>query len=290
MGKISIRFYNDKPVRAVWDNNSNCWFFSVLDIISAIRNEDDYSKTRNYWKYLKNKLKKNNSELVSATIQLKLEAKDGKKYNSDTLNTDGIIMLAKEFPSNQGSKFLDWFTNSDNTIDGKSKQRAYALFDSELLDTFEVGTIKGLQQIHSYLFAGLFDFAGKVRTKTISKGGFMFANGDYLSTILSEIEKMPENTYDEIVKKYIEMNIAHPFLEGNGRSTRLWLDLIFKKNIGKCVDWSKIDKKEYLNAMKESVLYPNHINELLKNALTDEVENREIFMKGIDYSYYYEEE
>ena len=234
--------------------------------------------------------KKNNSELVSATIQLKLEAKDGKKYNSDTLNTDGIIMLAKEFPSNQGSKFLDWFTNSDNTIDGKSKQRAYALFDSELLDTFEVGTINGLQQIHSYLFAGLFDFAGKVRTKTISKGGFMFANGDYLPTILSEIEKMPENTYDEIVKKYIEMNIAHPFLEGNGRSTRLWFDLIFKKNIGKCVDWSKIDKKEYLNAMKESVLYPNHINELLKNALTDEVESREIFMKGIDYSYYYEEE
>ena len=290
MNKISIKFYNDKPVRAVYDETANTWRFSVLDVIGAIRNEDSYEKCRNYWKYLKAKLKKSGNELVSVTTQLKLEAKDGKRYNSDTLDANGVITLAKEFPSNQGSKFLDWFTNSDNSIDGKSRIRAYSLFENGLLNEFEVGTAKGLQQIHAYLFAGLYDYAGQIRTKTISKGGFVFANGDFLLGILRNIEKQPERTFDQIVEKYVEMNIAHPFMEGNGRSTRIWLDLIFKKNLHQCVDWSKIDKNDYLNAMRESPLNDVPIKKLLSGALTNDINNRELFMKGIDYSYYYEEE
>jgi len=286
--KISIRFYNDIPVRAVW--NENNWYFSVLDVISAIRNEKNYEKNRNYWKYLKAKLKKQNHEVVSVTTQLKIEAPDGKKRLSDALSAEGIIMLAKEFPTNQGSKFLDWFTNSDNTVDGKSKQKAYSLFNSDLLDNIEIGTTKGLQQIHSYIFGGLFDFAGKIRTKTISKGGYVFANGDYLPQVLASIDKMPESNFEEIVEKYVEMNIAHPLMEGNGRATRIWFDLILKKHLSVCVDWSLIDKKEYLQAMKESVADTSKIHELLQGVLTSKVNDRELFMKGIDYSYYYEEE
>ena len=290
MAKISISFYNNKPVRAIWNNDSNSWFFSVLDVVAAIRNEDDYKKVRNYYKYLKTKLKKNNSELVSITNQLKLEAKDGKKYLTDVLDTNGIILLAKEFPTNQGSKFLQWFTNSDNTIDSKSKQKAYSLFENNLLEEFEVGTIKGLQQIHGYIFSGLYDFAGKIRYTNIIKDDFMFANVEYLNSTLSNIEKMPEKTFDEIMDKYIEMNVAHPFMEGNGRSTRIWLDLILKKNLNKCIDWSLIDKHNYLSAMKESVSNDSKIKRLLKSALTDKTCDREVFMKGIDYSYYYEEQ
>ncbi len=289
MSKVSIRFYNDIVVRAVWNDEKNSWFFSVLDIVSAIRNEKDYNKTRNYWKYLKTKLQKENSEVVSVTNQLKIEAPDGKKRYSDVLDFEGVKLLAKNFPSNQGAKFLEWFISGENSIDSKSKQKAYSLFDSNILDEIEVGTIKGLQQIHSYIFGGLYDFAGKIRTLTISKDGFTFANGDFLPKILKEIEKMSENTFDEIIDKYVEMNIAHPFMEGNGRATRIWLDLILKKNLTKCIDWSKIEKMEYLKAMKESVLDSKTIKELLLNALTEDINDREVFMKGIDYSYYYEE-
>ena len=289
MSKVSIRFYNDIVVRAVWNDEKNSWFFSVLDIVSAIRNEKDYNKTRNYWKYLKTKLQKENSEVVSVTNQLKIEAPDGKKRYSDVLDFEGVKLLAKNFPSNQGAKFLEWFISGENSIDSKSKQKAYSLFDSNILDEIEVGTIKGLQQIHSYIFGGLYDFAGKIRTLTISKDGFTFANGDFLPKILKEIEKMSENTFDEIIDKYVEMNIAHPFMEGNGRATRIWLDLILKKNLNKCIDWSKIEKMEYLKAMKESVLDSKTIKELLLNALTEDIKDREVLMKGIDYSYYYEE-
>ena len=289
MNKVSIRFYNDIVVRAVWNDEENSWFFSVLDIIRAIRNEKDYNKARSYWKYLKTKLQKENNEVVSVTNQLRIEAPDGKKRLSDVLDFDGVKLLAKNFPSNQGARFLEWFISGENSIDSKSKQKAYSLFDSNILDEIEVGTIKGLQQIHSYLFGGLYDFAGKIRTLTISKDGFTFANGDFLPKILKEIEKMNENSFDEIIDKYVEMNIAHPFMEGNGRATRIWLDLMLKKNLGKCIDWSKIEKKEYLDEMKNSVLDSKGIKELLFNALTKNTNDREVFMKGIDYSYYYEE-
>ncbi len=287
--KISIRFYNNREVRAVWDEENSKWRFSVFDIIGAIRNENDYAKCRNYWKYLKNKLKKESNQLVSSTTQLKLTAADGKKYLTDTLDMEGAVELATVFPGNGGAKFIQWFTRSDDTIDGKSKQKAYALFESSFIDEIEVGTVKGLQQIHSYLFGGLYDFAGQIRKLNISKGGFMFAPAIYLDETLKNIENMPEDTLENIVAKYVEMNVAHPFREGNGRSTRVWLDLILKKNLKLCVDWSKIDKRSYLDAMKYSPTDSSKIFSLIKNALTDRIADREIFMKGIDYSYYYEE-
>lgn len=287
--KISIRFFNDKEVRAVWNEENNKWYFSVLDVIGALRNESDYEKCRNYWKYLKAKLKKENNELVSVTTQLKLTAADGKKYLSDALDSDGVIRLAAEFPSKIGAAFIGWFTRADDSVDDKSKQKAYSLLDNSISDAIEVGTVKGLQQIHAYLFGGLYDFAGQIRTVNIAKAGFAFAPAMYLYDNLQIIENMPENSLEAIVKKYVEMNIAHPFMEGNGRSTRIWLDLILKKNLGQCIDWSKIDKNEYLSAMKESPVNSTHIYKLIKGALTDDINSREIFMKGIDYSYYYEQ-
>ena len=289
MNKVSIRFFADNEVRAVWDDEKSKWWFSVLDIIGVLRGEDDYKKNRNYWKFLKTKLKKENSELVSAANQLKLTAADGKKYLTDTFDYDGIIELAKNFPSKQANRFIEWFTYSDETIDGKSKSKAYALFDSSLLATIEVGTVKGLQQIHGYLFGGLYDFAGQIRTLNIAKSGFQFAMARYLPETLKQIEEMDESTFEAIVDKYAEMNVAHPFMEGNGRSTRIWLDLILKKNLKLCVDWSKINKKEYLAAMEKSVTDVAPIKALLQLALTDRINDREMFMKGIDYSYYYEQ-
>lgn len=287
--KISIRFFDDREVRAVWDEQHAKWWFSVLDIVALLTEQDDYTKTRNYWKYLKAKLKKENSQVVSATTQMKLLAPDGKKRLSDVLDYNGIIALGKVFPSKKANRFIEWFTYNDESIDGKSKTKAYALFESSFIHSLEIGTTKGLQQIHAYLFGGLYDFAGQIRQKNISKGGFQFAPSRFLGNTLKQIEQMPENTLDEIVDKYIEMNIAHPFMEGNGRSTRIWLDLIIKKRLEKCVDWSKISKQKYLSAMKLSPTNSHELKSLLKQALTSEINNREIFMKGIDYSYYYEE-
>ncbi len=290
MKRISIRFFNERKIRAVWDEAGAKWWFSVLDMVGAINDEDDYSKTRNYWKYLKTKLKREKNELVSATNQLKLIAPDGKSRLSDVLDADGIVALAKVFPNQRANTFLDWFVYSGNTVDAKSKQKAYALFESGMIDAVEVGTIKGLQQIHAYLFGGLYDFAGQIRDINISKGGFAFAQARYLDKTLTSIEKMPEKTLDQIVDKYVEMNVAHPFREGNGRATRIWLDLILKKNLRMCIDWSKIGKRAYLDAMEKSVASPVAIKKLISGALTDKIADRAIFMKGIDYSYYYEEE
>ena len=290
MNKLSFRFYKDHEVRAIWDEEQSKWWFSVLDVVGAINDQADYQKNRNYWKYLKTKLRKEGNELVSATNQLKLLAADGKRYNSDVLDASGITLLAKYTQNQRAIDFLDWFTYSDNTIDGQSRKKAYTLWESNLVADKDVGTIKALQQIHAYLFGGLYDFAGKIRTKTIAKGQTLFCLAEYLHQNLKTIEQMPDNTFDEIVDKYVEMNVAHPFMEGNGRSTRIWLDLIFKKRLGVCVDWSKIDKREYLDAMVVSHLDSTKIRALLKKALTDRIADREIFMKGIDYSYYYEQE
>ena len=287
--KISIRFFNDKEVRAIWDEENSKWWFSVLDVVGVLNTQDDYEKNRNYWKYLKAKLKKTLPELVSDTTQLKLTAADGKKYKSDVMDYNQVIELAKNFPNNKSAPFIQWFTYSDETVDAKSKTKAYALFESSLLDSIEVGTVNGLKQIHGYLFGGLYDFAGKIRTVNISKGGFKFAAAEFLPETLDQIEKMSEDSFDQIIDKYVEMNVAHPFREGNGRTTRIWLDLILKRSLKKCVDWSQINKKDYLEAMEQSVLDSTKIKFLIQNALTDKINDREMFMKGIDYSYYYEE-
>lgn len=174
-------------------------------------------------------------------------------------------------------------------VDQISKERAKNLFGSTEIEGFEVGTIQGLQQIHKYLFRELYDFAGQIREKNISKDDFKFANSLFLPDILAKIDTMPEDTYEHIIEKYAEMNIAHPFMEGNGRSTRIWLDLILKKNLGKCIDWQKIDKSDYLSAMIRSHVKDIEIRELLRTALTDKINDREVFMKGVEQSYYYEE-
>lgn len=289
MSKVSIRFYNDHEVRAVWDEERSKWWFSAVDIVRAINDEPDYVKAGNYWRWLKKKLIGDGIQLVSVTHEFKFEAPDGKKRAADALDSACLEVLAKNYPNNRANQFLDWFTYSDNTIDGQSKKKAYQLFDSGILKSLEPGTIKCLQQIHAYLFGGLYDFAGQLRTKNISKGGFTFANCMYLPTFLHNIEIMPETTFDEIADKYVEMNVAHPFMEGNGRTTRVWLDLMLRRSLKRWVDWSKIDKNDYLNAMQESVADASHIKQLLQGALTDNIDDRETFMKGIDYSYYYEQ-
>ena len=287
--KISVRFFDDREIRAVWDDDCSKWWFSVLDIVGALNEEPDYTKVRNYWKYLKTKLKKENNQLVSATNQLKLLAADGKKYNTDMLDSAGIIELSKNFPNNKAMKFLDWFLYSDTSIDGQSKKKAYTLFESNLINEFEVGTTRGLQQIHAYLFGGLYDFAGQIREKSISKGGYRFVYAQHLKSTLQQIDAMPQITLEEIISKYVQMNKAHPFMEGNGRSTRIWLDMMLKKHLKKCVDWSKIKKENYMNAMIISIVDTSVLMQLIKTAQTAKINDREMFMKGIDYSYYYEE-
>ena len=173
-------------------------------------------------------------------------------------------------------------------IDEKSLQKAFQLFESGDIERMEIGTTKGLQQIHKYIFGGLYDFAGKIRDKNISKGGFRFANALYLNEILPKIEQMPENTFEEIIAKYVEMNIVHPFMEGNGRTMRIWLDLILKKRLNKVINWQFVDKTLYLQAMERSPINDLEIRFLLKENLTSETENREIIFKGIEQSYYYE--
>ena len=169
-----------------------------------------------------------------------------------------------------------------------SKKKAVELFENGLLDSLEPGTFASLKAIHKYLFDEIYDFAGELRTVNIAKGNFRFAPLMYLEAALANIDKMPQSTFDEIVEKYVEMNIAHPFREGNGRSTRIWLDCIFKKEIGKVVDWSKVDKEDYLLAMERSPIRDIEIKHILKAALTDDIHSREVYMKGIDHSYYYE--
>ena len=284
--KQSIRFYKDREVRAIWNDEQNKWFFSIVDIVAAIT---ESPRPRVYWGTVKNRQKTQYGELYSKCIQLKLPAVDGKRYATDCFAQEDIIEVVKTLPAKNTAAFLDWFTYSDNTIDGQSRKKAYTFWESNMISDAEVGTVKALQKIHAYLFGGLYDFAGKIRQVNIAKGGFQFAMAQYLLQTLEQIEHMPENTFDEIVDKYVEMNIAHPFREGNGRSTRIWLDLIFKKRLQRCVDWSRIPKNEYLDAMIRSAVDASAIRCLLRNALTDQINDRELFMKGIDYSYYYEQ-
>ena len=285
--KQSIRFYKDREVRAIWNDEQNKWFFSIVDIVAAIT---ESPRPRVYWGTVKNRQKTQYGELYSKCIQLKLPALDGKRYATDCFAQEDIIEVVKTLPAKNTAAFLDWFTYSDNSIDGQSRKKAYTFWESNIIADEEIGTVKALQKIHAYIFGGLYDFAGQIRTKTIWKDGTLFCRAEYLQHNLEQTEQMPQTTFDEIVDKYVEMNVAHPFMEGNGRSTRIWLDMIFKQSLHQCVDWSVIDKKEYLRAMHASTTDAKYIKALLKPALTDKIDDRELFMKGIDYSYYYEQE
>lgn len=258
------------------------WWYAATDLISAFVESNN---PRVYW----NTTKKRNPELAALCRQLKLTAVDGKRYNTDCLNENGVKELLFVLPVKKQKPILDWIKGLSDPIDEQSKRKAYELYENSILDEVEVGTVKGLRQIHGYLFEGLYDFAGKVRDKNISKGGFAFANCVYFDEIFANIESMPDSTEEEILNKYVEMNIVHPFMEGNGRATRVWLDMLLKERIGKCVDWQLIDKHDYLDAMEISPIDATRIKELISGALTDRIDDREIFIKGIDYSYYYEE-
>ena len=283
MIKHSIRYFNNKPVRAVWDNENSMWWYSAVDFIAILV---EPNSPRRYW----NNVKVRNPELSPFCGQLKLYADDGKKYLSDVINEEGVRLVLTIIPSKYKKAIQDWIKGLLDPIDEQSKKKAYGFYKTELLEEGEIGKTVALQKIHAYLFEGLYPFAGKIRTKTISKGGFTFANGDFLPQVLKDIDKMPDNTFDEIVDKYIEMNIAHPFMEGNGRSTRIWLDLLLINRLSMCVDWSKIEKNDYMGAMRASPVDPKPIHRLLSDALTDNINDRELFLKGIDCSYYYEEE
>ena len=283
MIKHSIRYFNNKQVRAVWDNDNCLWWYSAVDFINILV---EPNSPRRYW----NNVKVRNPELSPFCGQLKLYADDGKKYLSDVINEEGVRMLLSIIPSKYRKAIQDWIRGLLDPIDEQSKKKAYDFYKTDLIEDDEIGKAVALQKIHAYLFEGLYPFAGKIRTKTISKGGFTFANGDFLPQVLKDIDKMPDNTFDEIVDKYIEMNIAHPFMEGNGRSTRIWLDLLLINRLSMCVDWSKIEKNDYMGAMRASPVDPKPIHRLLSDALTDNINDRELFLKGIDCSYYYEEE
>ena len=281
--KVSIRFFDDIPVRSVWDDETAKWWMCAADVVAALA---ETSNPRVYWATVKRR----NPQLFANCKQLKLPARDGKRYLTDVIDEASRNALIAVIQSGKKDVFLRWLSSVGSSIDEKSKQKAYELFESGLINAVEVGTVRGLQQIHAYIFDSLYDFAGQIRTKNISKGGFAFANARFLSDNLKKIEQMPESTLEEIVSKYVEMNIAHPFMEGNGRSTRIWIDLILKKNLSLCVDWSRIDKKAYLQAMEQSPVTEAPILSLISGALTDKINDREVFLKGIDYSYYYETE
>ena len=282
MLKTSIRFFEDVPVRAVWDNETSKWWYAAADIAGALTKSKN---PRVYWATIKRR----NPQLIAICKQLKLTASDGKKYATDVVDDEGMNIVLALLPGKKVAVFTKWLKDMGTTLDEKSKQKAYELFESGLIKDIEVGTVKGLRQIHAYIFGGLYDFAGQIRTVNIAKGGFAFAPAMFLKENLAHIERMPEGSLENIVSKYVEMNVAHPFREGNGRSTRIWLDLMLKKNLGKCVDWSRIEKKDYLQAMQESPVDARHISRLIEGALTTKIDDRGILMKGIDYSYYYEE-
>ena len=283
MQKTSIRFFENTPVRAVWDDDSSQWWFCAMDIAEALTKSKN---PRVYW----NALKRRKSGLSTICRQLKLKAADGKRYMTDVVDESGVNTVIALVPGQKGDVFVKWLRNLETSLDEKSKQKAYELFESGFINQIEIGTVKGLQQIHAYIFGGLYDFAGAIRTMNIAKGGFAFAPAMFLVDNLHQIESMPENNFEVIVNKYVEMNIAHPFMEGNGRSTRIWLDMMLKKNLSLCIDWSAIDKKDYLDAMRTSVVDADPLKQLLQPALTQDIDNREIIFKGIDYSYYYEAE
>lgn len=266
----------------MWDEETSSWLICAIDLIAAVV---ETSNPRIYWYTIKTR----NSELLANCKQLKMTASDGKAYDTDCLSIKDLDILLDILPRKRRKILKEWLKGNNDPLDEQSKKKAYDLINSGVIYDIEVGTTRGLQQIHSYLFEGLYDFAGKIRNKNISKGGFMFANALHLPNILNDIDKMPENTIEQIVDKYVEMNIAHPFMEGNGRATRIWLDQILIRSLKKCVDWSKIDKKEYLDAMSVSPSSSKQIFILIKNSLTSDFENRELIIKGIDYSYYYEE-
>lgn len=280
--KVLYRKYNDIPIQSFWDEKTKKWWYSCADIIKVLANVKD---SRIYWYVLKYR----NPILAKYSKQFALIANDNKRRLLETINQEGINELLYIIPIKNKQVVRQWLKELSKTPEQQSKQKAYSLWYGNLLDNMEPGTMLCLQQIHGYLFDGIYEYAGKIRTVNLSKGGFQFANCMHFNTSIEKVEKMPQKTFKEIVDKYIEMNIIHPFIEGNGRTTRIWLDLILKKELKKCINWSKISKEDYFKAMVVSPYNSTPLFNLLNKALTEKINDREIYMKGIDTSYYYEE-
>lgn len=277
-----IRFFKTKPIRVIWNKKKLQWYYSAVDLIQQLVKP---TNARKYWNDLKTKTK----GLAKCCLKAKLEAEDGKYYETDVVNDVGISNIIVSLPNKQNIDIFGWIQMLCKSTDEQSKLKAYSLQTGNLLNSLEPGTVDSLLKIHNYIFGGIYSFAGKPRTKNISKGGFVFALCEHFPILFKQNDEKPQHDFDSIIDKYIEMNIIHPFMEGNGRATRIWLDLILKKELEMCVDWKKIDKKEYLEAMKISHIKADPIHDLIKNALTDKINDREIFIKGIDQSYFYEE-
>lgn len=280
--KILYREYDGVPIQSFWDQNTKRWWYSCADIIKVLANSKE---PRIYWHVIKTR----NPILTKYIKKLTLIANDNKKRLIEAINQDGINELLYIIPIKDREAVRSWLKGLIGPADLQSKQKAYSLWFGNILKNMKPGTMKCLQQIHSYLFDGIYGYAGKLRTINLSKGGFQFTNCMHFDKIIPNVEKMSQKTIKEIVQKYIEMNIVHPFREGNGRATRIWLDLILKQELKKCVNWSKISKEDYFSAMVVSPYNSKPIFNLINDALTDKINDREIFMKGIDTSYYYEE-
>ncbi len=277
----SLRFFEDVKVRGIWNEEDSKWWFYAVDIVEALTKCE---KPRVRW----GQLKRTVPAITHHCKPIKIK-ENGKTLTTELINPSGVNGLMVLLATPYREDFVYWFSNIDRSLSELSKQQAYELFESGAVWNYEVGTAAGLKLIHAYLFGGLLDDAGEIRTEDLVKGGYLFAMHENLKKLLIQNDKMPERTFEEIAAKYVRMNLIHPFKQGNGRSMRIWLDLMLKKNLGQCVDWSRVDKRAYLAAMKKSSSDPEDAYALLKEALTDKFEDPEFFLRGIDYSYYFDE-
>lgn len=278
--KTLIRYFDETPIRCRWEKNKNEWFYAVMDVIETLVKP---AYPRKYW----NTFKHRRPELLKKIKEMKLTSSDDKKYSTDVVGGEGVDYLLSYLSCSKKEEFSRWAKSLTNPLDEESRIKAYSLFDNGLLDEAEVGTFAGLQKIHAYLFDELYPYAGKLREENLPKGDKKLVDYKKLPETLKKIDEMPEGTLDEIIEKYIQMNEAHPFFDGNGVAMRIWLNQIFKKELNKIIDWSRIDKQDYLKAMQEKDVA--ELDNLFFFAFAYGTDSKEVFIRGIDYSYYFEE-
>lgn len=276
-----VKILNGKTVRIVWSEPASTFLYSATDLVLAFANSKN---PRIYW----NAIKRRHPEIRKYCSQAKLLAADEKQYKSDVLTCDGIneLVLILKHPNRR--YLIDWIRGSNEPVNEQAKKRAYDLFGTNILKTDEIGTFIGLRKIHAYLFDGLYKNVGRVRTKNVVKNGVEYANYTFLKQILTHIDSMSSNTFDEIVEKYVEMNIAYPFLDGCEQSMRIWLDQMLKNKLEKCINWAKVKREDYLEAMKESPYNDSQIKKVLKRAISIKILDKNVYQTGLDSSFFYE--
>lgn len=276
-----IKILNGKKVRIVWSESSSTFLYSATDLVLAFTSSKN---PRIYW----NAIKRRHPEIKRYCFLAKLRAADNKLYNSDLLNYEGINELVFILKHPNRKFLISWLKGENGSIDEQAIKRAQDLYDINILNTDEIGTFLGLRKIHAYLFDGLYPNVGKVRNKNVPKGNIEFANYTFLKQILIHIDNMSSGNFNEIVEKYVEMNIAHPFLDGCEQSMRLWLDMILKIKLGKCINWAKIRKEDYLEAMAESPYNDSQIKNVFKRGLSNKILDKNLFQISLNSSFFYE--